>query len=145
MNIKEFSKESLESLKKQIKEELERKEQEYVLYLNVDIDGALCFGLKGISDNCFGCIDSYEGELVVSGEYIDWDLYEKWIDSGCKVDDSVVEWEGPKDKGTYQIIETALKRLGTQEGFIFDFKHFKSIPYCQDENIKRFQKIPIIF
>lgn len=146
MDIKKFSSESLKELKKQVEDELESRKEEYILYLNVDSCGDLCFGLKGIRNDCFGYIDSDDGTLYVSGDNINWELYEKWVDDGMKVDGTPVKWKDGEyvikkdDPGEY-----VLARKAICSGYIFSFETFNSFTHCEDENIKRFRKTPIVY
>ena len=125
----ESLREQLDAIKTKI--EKEQNKDKYVMRLEVG-DGSL---LVIINDIIIGFVGEWSGYIhsLFSQDKV-LDAYEKWVETGREVDNSVVDWNG----GEYLInVGSRLVRKDIDRGWIYDFVNCRAHGGCADTNIKR--------
>jgi len=115
-----------------IKNRPEAKKEEYILM--IANDGYIC-----INDGVIGYIAD-DGILWLHKKYIQGDLYKKWKDGGCEVDETQITFKGYEfyidDDGVLRMCDIPGNR-------IFSFKNLVSYhSFDLDKNQNFIQKLP---
>lgn len=103
----------------------------YTAYLDV-YGGWLCVLVKG-EEHPMGFINE-EGRCHIQSCPYHHEATEQWIEHGCKIDHTPVEWRG----GKYRLNDCFLERYDTDWGHIWHLKQKGAVGGCTDENIVRY-------